>query len=690
MAEPTAIAERMRALAAEIERHNRLYYAEDRPEIDDAAYDALYRELQALEAAHPELARPDSPTARIGAAPAEGFAPVEHRVPMLSIENAMDAAELRAFDERTRRALDRAAIAWLGEPKLDGAGVELVYERGRLAVGSTRGDGRVGEDVSQNLKKVLTVPTALAGGGPFPERVSVRGEVILPLASFERLNRRRRERGEEPFVNPRNAAAGALRQLRDIDVHRLRALEFRAYQIAEGLPDGVHTQDGVLRQLRAWGFVASPEAEVCADVDAAVAFYERLRARRGELEVEIDGVVFKANDLALQRDLGALARTPRWAVAFKFPPQQQQTVVEDLFASVGRTGALTPVARLRPVFVGGVTVSSASLHNQDEIERKDVRVGDTVVIQRAGDVIPQIVRVVLERRPAGAVPWRLPAHCPVCGSAVTRGEGEVVVRCPNLDCPAQLRNNVLHLASRGALDVDGLGEKIVDQLIAKGLLRRVSDLFALTAADFAGLERMGERSSANLAASLARAKHTTLPRFLIALGIPNVGEGVAELLAAHFGSLEALLAADPETLSAVPGVGPIIAGSVYEFLRGARNLEEVDRLRKLGVEWPEGAALARPTGGPLSGKTFVLTGTLPGRSREEAKRAITAAGGKVSGTVSKKTSFLVAGDEAGSKLDRARELGVPILGPRELDELLAGGDAGDAGGARTARDPGGA
>jgi DNA ligase (NAD+) len=660
----------MRALADEITRHDRLYYLEDRPEISDAEYDALRRELEALEGAHPELAAPDSPTRRVGAPPAEGFAPVTHRVPMLSLENAMEEVEMRAFDERVRRLLDRDVVAYMAEPKLDGASAELVYERGRLAVGSTRGDGRVGEDVTANLKQVLSLPLTLRDRHP-PERVSVRGEVILPLAHFERLNRQREKRGEEPFVNPRNAAAGALRQLHDVDLRRLRALEFRAYGVAEGLPARVRTQRGVLETLEGWGFAVSPEAELCPDLDAAIAYYGKLLARRDALPLEIDGTVFKVDELALQRDLGEVSRAPRWAIAYKFPPQQQTTEVLEIWASVGRTGALTPVAKLRPVFVGGVTVSNASLHNQDEVERKDVRVGDTVVVQRAGDVIPQIVKVVRERRPHGTKPWHLPKRCPVCGADVVRLPGEAVTRCPNLDCPAQLKNNLLHLAGRRALDVDGLGEKLVSQLVDGGRVRRLSDLFDLDAATLAGLERMGDKSAANLAAALERAKRTTLPRFLLALGIPNVGETVAEVLARHFGDLDALIEASPDEIEQAPGIGPVIAESVAAFFRDRRNRAEVERLRSRGVHWPKAAARAARRGeGPLAGKTFVLTGTLPGMTREEAKQRIEEAGGKVASTVSKKTSYVVAGDEPGSKLRKAEELGVPVLAPADLASLL--------------------
>ncbi|HEX2485641.1 MAG TPA: NAD-dependent DNA ligase LigA, partial [Myxococcota bacterium] len=621
---------------------------------------------------------PDSPTQRIGAPPGEGFATVPHRVPMLSLENAMAEDEMRAFDDRVRRLLDRDAVAYVGEPKLDGASAELVYEDGRLAVGSTRGDGRFGEDVTANLRQLLSLPLSLRDASP-PARVSVRGEVILPLERFERLNREREKRGEEPFVNPRNAAAGALRQLHDVDLRRLRALEFRAYAVAEGLPTQVRTQWDVLETLRRWGFEVSAETARCGDIDAAIAYHAALLERRNALAVEVDGSVFKVNELALQRDLGEVSRAPRWAIAFKFPPQQQTTEVLDIFASVGRTGALTPVAALRPVFVGGVTVSRATLHNQDEIDRKDVRIGDTVVVQRAGDVIPQIVRVVPERRPEGAAPWRLPSRCPVCGSEVVRLPGEAVTRCPNLDCPAQLKNNLLHLAARRSLDVDGLGEKLVDQLVESGRVRRLSDVFTLDAETLGGLERMGEKSAANLSAALERAKSTTLPRFLLALGIPNVGETVAHVLAAHFGDLDPILAATVEELQAVEGIGLVIAESVARFFADPRNRAEVERLRACGVQWPKGTArTARRGEGPLAGKTFVLTGTLPGLSRDEATERIEAAGGKVTSSVSKKTSFVVAGEEPGSKLRKAQELGVTVLDAAQLERLLRDGPAPDA------------
>jgi len=659
-------------LTDELNRHTRLYYVYDRPEISDAEYDRLTRELEALEADWPELKRPDSPTERIGPPPAEGFAPARHLVPMLSLDNAMDESEMRAFDERVRRILGSdAPVEYAGEPKLDGAGVELVYESGRLAVGATRGDGRVGEEVTANLRLVLTIPSSLADKGPKPPRhVSVRGEVILPIAAFERLNRKRVARGEEPFANPRNAAAGSLRQLHDIDRERLRSLEFRAYAVGEGVPAGVRTQMQVLATLRGWGFVVSAESALCADVDKTIAYHARMLKKRDALPIESDGTVFKVDRLDLQTELGELPRSPRWAIAYKFPPQQETTIVEDIDVQVGRTGALTPVAKLRPVRVGGVTVSSASLHNQDELNRKDVRVGDTVLIQRAGDVIPQIVLVVKEKRPRGTHPFHLPVKCPVCGARVVRLEGEAVTRCTNLDCPAQLKNNVLHMASRGALDVDGLGEKLVDQLVDRGLVKRVSDIFSLDADTFAGLDRMGEKSAANLVAALEGARDTTLPRFLLALGIGHVGETVADLLARHFRDLDPLMHASIEEIDAVPGIGGAIAESVARFFADPRNAAEVNRLRQHGVRWPKGSP-APPREGPLVGKTFVLTGTLQGMTREEAKTRIEAAGGRVAGSVSKKTDYVVAGEEPGSKLAKAQELGISVLDESGFEALLS-------------------
>ncbi|MBW2245328.1 MAG: NAD-dependent DNA ligase LigA [Deltaproteobacteria bacterium] len=668
------VAKRIRALVEDVNRHLGLYHGEDAPEISDAEYDRRFRELQELEAAHPGEVRADSPTRRVGAPPAEGFATVPHRVPMLSLDNAMDADEMRAFEERIRRALDREGpVAFLAEPKLDGAGVELVYEAGALSVGSTRGDGRMGEDVTANLRQLGSIPMQLAGDpADHPTRLSVRGEIVLPRAAFARLNEDRVARELEPFVNPRNAAAGALRMLHDVDLLRLRSLEFRAYAVAEGLPEGLQRQEQVLELLRSFGFRVSPECRTCPDVEAAITTHEAYLELRATLPVEIDGTVFKVDDLALQRDLGELARVPRWAIAFKFPAQQETTLVEDIFASVGRTGALTPVAKLRPVFVGGVTVSNASLHNQDEVERKDVRVGDTVVVQRAGDVIPQVVQVVLSKRPKRTRRYRLPKKCPVCGTEAVRSEGEAVTRCPDPSCPAKLRNRLLLLAGRGALDIDGLGEKLVEQLLEANLVAQPSDLWALSREALLELDRMGEKSADNLLAGLERARQTTLARFLIALGIPEVGGGVAELLGRRFGDLDPLLAASREELEAIDGIGPIIAEKVQVYFEEDAHLDEIARLRKHGVRWPTAPPQedAAPPEGPLTDKTFVLTGTLNGLSRHEAKARIEAAGGKVTSAVSKKTDYVVAGEAAGSKLKKAQELGVSILDRKGLEALL--------------------
>ncbi len=662
-------ADRAAFLRDELNRHLRLYHVEDAPEISDAEYDRLFRELEELEAAHPELRDPESPTQRVGAPAADGFAEFAHVVPMLSLDNAMSEEELRSFDERVARELEREdRVEYRIEPKLDGAGIELVYEDGMLTVGATRGDGRVGEDVTANLRHSKSIPRKLAGKAP--GSVSVRGEVVLPVARFEALNASRLERGLDPFANPRNAAAGSLRQLHDVDTDRLRALAFFAYAVGEGLPAKVKTQDGAVAQLEKWGFATSPHASVCLGVDAVIEAHEALLAKRDALPIEIDGTVVKVNALADQAELGTLSRAPRWAIAFKFPPAQETTKVLGIEIQVGRTGALTPVAKLEPVHVGGVTVSNASLHNRDEIERKDVRVGDTVVIQRAGDVIPQVVAVVKKKRKKGARRFRFPKKCPVCKSTAVRLEDEVVTRCPNLDCPAQLKNNLRHLAGRGALDIEGLGSKLVDQLVERGVVTRLSDVFRLDSEKLLELERMGEKSAANLVAAIEKAKSTTLARFLTALGIRHVGETVAELLARHFGDLDPLMAADVESLAAVEGVGPIIAESVAAFFADARNREEVKTMRELGVTWEKTEPAAPRGEGPLSGKVFVLTGTLDGMTRTEAKKRIEAHGGKVTGSVSKKTSYVVAGEDPGSKLAKARELEVEVLDSAGLEALL--------------------
>ncbi len=670
---------RIAALSDALRRHDALYYQQDAPEISDREYDALRRELERLEADHPDLVLPDSPTQRVGAEPADGFATAPHRSPMLSLDNAMNADEMRAFDARVRKLLGEGEeVEYVAEPKLDGSGIELIYEAGRFVQGLTRGDGQTGEDVTVNLRRVASIPERLAAERP-PKIASIRGEIVLPLAGFERLNEKRQRAGLRPFENPRNAAAGSLRQIHDVDLERLAALEFRAYALAEGRPETIGRQSEVLGVLRDWGFLVSPETGRARGAAEAIAFHEHLLGERGQLPIEIDGTVFKVDRLAAQARLGTVARAPRWAIAFKFPPEQAETVLEDIECQVGRTGALTPVARLRPVRVGGVTVSNASLHNQDELDRKDIRIGDRIVIQRAGDVIPQVVRVRLDRRREALAEGRrlvrakLPESCPICDARTVRLEGESVTRCPNVDCPAQLKTNVRHLASRGALDVDGLGEKLVDQLVEAELVRRLSDVFALRAEDVENLPRMGGKSAANLIAALERARTTTLTRFLIALGIRHVGETVAERLAAHFGSLERLLGASQAEIAAIEGIGGTIAESVGRFLADPHNREEIARFEALGLRI-ETPAVRAPADGEtearLAGRTFVLTGTLS-RPREEFEQRIKAAGGKTSGSVSRKTSYVLAGSDPGSKLKKAAELGIEVLDEAGFEALLA-------------------
>lgn len=687
-APPDSARARVASLSEALRRHDALYYQDDAPEVSDAEYDALRRELIALETEYPSLLAPDSPTQRVGASPAEGFETAAHRSPMLSLDNAMNADEMRAFDARLRKLLasgseaaqaaaDELTLTYVAEPKLDGSGIELIYEGGVFVRGLTRGDGQTGEDVTRNLLHVPSVPRRLATDDP-PEVASVRGEMVLPLAAFEALNVKRDAREQKRFENPRNAAAGSLRQIHDIDYERLRSLEFRGYALEEGRPAAIENQSELLELLGRWGFVISPEIETCEGVDEAIAYHERLLSRRGDLPVEIDGTVFKVDRLARQAELGTLARAPRWAIAFKFPAEQAETVLEDIEFQVGRTGALTPVARLRPIRVGGVTVSNASLHNQDEIDRKDIRVGDRIVIQRAGDVIPQIVRIRLDRRHEALAEGRrlvrctLPARCPICDSETVRLEGEAVTRCANIDCPAQLKNNLRHLAGRSALDVDGLGEKLVEQLVEAGLVERLSDVFALDEAALLELDRMGAKSAANLIAALERARHTSLPRLLIALGIRHVGETVAEILADRFETLEALLEAGREEIAAIDGVGPTIAESVYRFFEDPGNRAELERFRERGLKLeapPEKASGDDAPPQTLEGLTFVLTGTLT-RPRGEFKALIEAAGGKVTGSVSRKTDYVVAGEDPGSKVKKAGDLGVTILDEAGLGALL--------------------
>jgi DNA ligase (NAD+) len=673
-----AIRARIDALRREIEEHNYRYYVLDAPTIPDAEYDRLFRELQALEAAHPELVTPDSPTQRVGAAPASAFRQVTHRQPMLSLNNAFSDEEVAAFDRRVREGLGHPAddIEYAAEPKFDGLAVNLTYENGVLVQGATRGDGYTGEDVTANLRTIRSIPLGLAGDTR-PALLEVRGEVIMLHRDFERLNQEQRGRGEKEFVNPRNAAAGSLRQL-DPRVTASRRLHFFAYGIGacEGCPPW-ETHDAVMRALAGMRFPVSGERAVVRGLDGLLGYFRHIGALRPRLPFDIDGVVYKVNSLADQERLGYVSRAPRWALAHKFPAEEALTVVEDIIVQVGRTGALTPVAKLRPVFVGGVTVSHATLHNQDEIDRKDVRIGDTVYVRRAGDVIPEIVAVVLEKRPHPPPPRfdileRYPV-CPVCGSRVVRLPGEAVARCTGgLYCPAQRKQSLLHFASRRAMDIDGLGEKLVDQLVDQGLVKTPVDLYRLDVPTLARLERMGEKSAQKLIAAIDRSRHTTLARFIYALGIRNVGEATARDLAHHFGSLDALMNADEAALMAVPDIGPVVAESIRQFFAEPHNRQVIAGLRRVGVTWPERREASARTA--LTGKTFVLTGTLASMTRDEARERIEAAGGRVSASVSKKTDYVVAGSEPGSKLARARELGVPVLDEAGFLALLGEND----------------
>ncbi len=680
---PAGVLARAQALRQEIERHNHAYYVLDAPTIPDAEYDRLFRELQALEAEHPELATPDSPTRRVGGRPLDAFPKVRHAVPMLSIRTETDteASGARAFDARVRKELGLGdgdpAVEYNAELKFDGLAISLRYEQGILVQAATRGDGETGEDVTQNIRTVHAIPLRLRSDRP-PAVLEVRGEVYMRRDDFERYNARQREAGRPTLVNPRNGAAGSIRQL-DPKLAAQRPLSFFAYGVGEvdGWPDAPPTHSATLDALETLGVPVCAERRICRGADALVAFHAEIAARRDGLAFDIDGVVYKVNRLDLQRELGFVTREPRWAVAHKYPAQEQLTVVEAIEVQVGRTGALTPVARLAPVFVGGVTVTNATLHNQDEIDRKDVRVGDTVIVRRAGDVIPEVVAVVLERRPK-PVPPRfdlLQAYpvCPQCGSHVMRLEGEAVARCTGgLYCPAQRKQALLHFAGRRAMDIEGLGDKLVDQLVDRGLVSTPADVYALDLPTLAGLERMAEKSAANLLQAIEASRATTLARFIFALGIRNVGEATAKDLARHFGSLDRLIAADEAELTAVRDVGPVVAASIAQFFAEPHNLQVVAKLRAAGVHWPETSGTGAAAGA-LAGKTLVLTGTLPTLTRDAAKERIEAAGGKVAGSVSKKTDYVVAGEEAGSKLAKAQELGVPILDEAGLMALLAAG-----------------
>ncbi len=666
-----AAAARVAGLREQLARHDHRYYVLDDPEVPDSEYDRLMRELRELEAAHPELLSADSPTQRVSGAPNAEFDEVRHGVPMLSLDNAFADTDVVEFDRRVRERLGtEAEVEYCAEPKLDGLAVSVRYERGVYVRAATRGDGTVGEDVSANVRTIRAIPLRLTGAAP--EAIEIRGEVYMPFAAFRRLNTEAAAAGEKLFVNPRNAAAGALRQL-DPAVTAKRSLAVYFYASGEwrggAEPD---TQQELLAQFNAWGLRTNPETRVVAGVAGCLEYYHSLAARRETLKYQIDGVVYKVNRRADQEALGQVSRAPRWAVAHKFPADEALTTLRDVEFQVGRTGVLTPVARLEPVMVGGATVTNATLHNMDEIERKDLRIGDTVVIRRAGDVIPELVRSLPERRPPGARSIELPAACPVCGSAVVREEGEAAARCSGgFVCAAQRKEALRHFASRRALDIEGMGEKLIDQLVERAMIATPADLYDLKLEPLAALDRMGEKSAANVLAALERSKRTTLPRFLHALGIRDVGEATAAALAAHFGTFAALRAASPGQILEVQDVGPVIAAHLHAFFAAPANWEIIERLLAAGLNWPEGPPAVRAVGA-LDGVTVVLTGTLASMTREQAGAALQALGAKLGASVSKRTDYVVAGAEAGSKLKRAVELGIPVLDESGLEQLLRG------------------
>ena len=652
-----------------ITEHNYQYYVLDDPRVPDAEYDRLFRELQGLEAQYPDIVTPDTPTRRVGASVETTFEEVVHRIPMLSLDNAFSDEELRDFDRRVRdRLKTEEDIEYVCEPKLDGLAVSLHYESGVLTRAATRGDGYTGEDITANIRTIPSVPLRLRGDN-VPELVEVRGEVYMPREGFETLNKRLADKGEKTFVNPRNAAAGSLRQKKPTVTAR-RPLELCAYSVAledESRLPATHWEG--LQQVGAWGFRINPEMRRATGAEDCLQAYNELMDKRASLPYEIDGIVFKVNSLALQRQLGFVSRAPRWAIAQKFPAQEELTVIEDVEFQVGRTGAITPVARLKPVFVGGVTVSNATLHNMDEIQRLGVRIGDTVFVRRAGDVIPQVVKVVAERRPDNAREVQLPDACPVCQSDIVQIEGEVVARCSGgLFCPAQRKEAIRHYASRKALDIEGLGDKWIDILVDRELVTTVADLYLLKKADLTGLERMGDKSAGNLIDAIDRSRHPVLWKFLYALGIREVGEATAKALASHFGTLEAIGEADEDALQSVPDVGPIVAGHIRSFFDQTHNQETIQALKDAGVQWQTEEITASEK--PLKGETWVLTGSLSDMTRDDAKAKLESLGAKVAGSVSGKTSCVVAGEAAGSKLTKAENLGVPVMDESAFVEFL--------------------
>ena len=660
---------RVEVLRIQLEHHNRCYYLLDAPEVSDAEYDDLFRELTALETLYPDLVTPESPSQRVGGAPIGRFRAVTHRLPMLSLENAVTGDEIKIkLDTRVKKELglsESSFVSYMCEPKMDGLAVELIYEQGLLTVASTRGDGLTGEDVTRNVRTLRGVPLRLTGEG-IPALLEVRGEVYLSLEAFQKINREREEGGEPPFANPRNAAAGSLRQL-DSRITARRPLSLYCY--APGSVDGALflSQHDFLTAAAGWGLPVNPLARLVENVDGAVDYYHEMQAEREALPYEIDGTVVKVDSFVLQRELGEKSRSPLWAIACKFPPRQAETVLEDILLSVGRTGVITPVAQLRPVDISGVTVSRATLHNWDELAAKDIRIGDTVVVERAGDVIPAVVRVRVELRTGSERKVPPPENCPDCGSTVVRITGEVALRCMGISCPQQIRQSIKHFASRDAMDIDGLGEKVVEQLLSLGLIHTVADLYRLTKEDFMCFERMGDKLASNLLAALENSKRCDMDRFIFALGIRHVGARTAKALAQAFGSIDNLENATIDELISVRDIGATVAQSIRTFFTNPDNCDVISRLRALGVHPVD---IAKTVGGRLSGKNFVFTGTLTRCSRDHARKLVENHGGNVVGSVSKKTDYVVAGEEAGSKLTKAKELGVVVLGEDEFLALL--------------------
>lgn len=665
----SSIVEKVEKLRTEIDEHNHRYYVQDQPSIPDAEYDRLLRQLEQLEKSHPELIVATSPTQRVGAKPDNGFAEVSHELPMLSLGNAFEDEEVREFHSRIIKRLEIDQIEYAVEPKLDGLAISLLYENGKLTRGATRGDGYTGEDVTLNVRAIRSVPLQLRTSTP-PPRIEIRGEVVMPKAGFDALNRNQTYTGGKLYVNPRNAAAGSLRQL-DPAISATRPLEFYAY--SAGITEGVDlppTHSGVLDYFESLGLRVTKNRSVVIGAEALIKAYEVMGESRDNLSYEIDGIVYKVNLITLQERLGFVSRAPRWALARKFPAQEEMTIVESIDVQVGRTGAITPVARLKPVFVGGVTVSNATLHNHTEIQRLDVRVGDTVIVRRAGDVIPEVVSVVVDRRTTNSQPYDFPTLCPVCESDIVYEDGGIIGRCSGgLFCQAQVKESIKHFVSRKAMDIEGLGSKVVDVLVDTDLIKSAADIFHITHAQFATLDRMAEKSAQNLIDSIEKSKQTTLPRFLFGLGIPQIGETTAGQLANSFGDLEAIRLATEEDLRAVPDIGPIVAKNVSDFFAQEHNQEVIEKLLNAGITWPD--VEVNEQDGELSGKTIVLTGTFSSLGRTEAKEKLTALGAKVTSSVSKKTDLVIAGSEPGSKVDKAEKLGVLVVGEAELLEFIS-------------------